>query len=275
MTLSFSVSQCEGHFRYARIALVPNSFGSLEARLAELRKDLERGFEQRADALVEACAEFATNESHARATLRLLAHRLKGIAGTYGHTEITELARALEHSAPTALPGVVTQHCKALVRALRTVAEGREEESTVRPIQSRPPNLAPETRPMRILAVDDDPNICKLMELTFARLGHHDACVLEDPSRALLMLRDRTFDCVIVDAMMPISGLDVCHSIRALPHLSKVPIVVLSAAAEAELGWDLNALGPITWLRKPFRPATLLQLVEGLVLVSKAAAASF
>jgi DNA-binding response OmpR family regulator len=58
------------------------------------------------------------------------------------------------------------------------------------------------------------------------------------------------------------NGRDFRRAARAAG--AQMPIVILSAAGADELGWD-DASGPNLWLRKPFKPTTLVRDVERIV----------
>ncbi|MDH5298077.1 MAG: response regulator, partial [Desulfobulbaceae bacterium] len=81
---------------------------------------------------------------------------------------------------------------------------------------------------MKILVVDNNPLIVKLVGNLLARDGH-EVLAAEDGLSALDILRDETPDIIIVDLIMPnISGSQLCRIIRDNPRLSDVFIVILS-----------------------------------------------
>jgi two-component system chemotaxis response regulator CheY len=120
---------------------------------------------------------------------------------------------------------------------------------------------------LRVLAMDDEPMTRRLLTLTLRDVGGFDAVVVDSAQAALDELARREFDVVISDAMMPdMSGKDFCIAARQRGGaVAQMPIIILSAAAEDELGW-LNALpGPVSWLRKPFSPRGLVNDVAKVV----------
>ena len=134
--------------------------------------------------------------------------------------------------------------------------------------QTIPPIAAEPARPtgrLRILAVDDDPAMRRLVELTLRNMGSHDVTIKAASSDALAALDHQPFDLVLIDAMMPgMNGLELCRAIRSRPGLEKLPLIILSAASPDELGWTLDEGGPTAWLRKPFRPDALLAEINRL-----------
>jgi CheY-like chemotaxis protein len=118
-------------------------------------------------------------------------------------------------------------------------------------------------KPLRVLAMDDDLVTQRLLQLTLAQVGGFDAIVVGSAAAALELLQREAFDVVLSDAMMPdMNGRDFRRAARAAGAL--MPIVILSAAAADELGWD-DPSGPGLWLRKPFKPTTLVRDIERIV----------
>jgi DNA-binding response OmpR family regulator len=101
----------------------------------------------------------------------------------------------------------------------------------------------------RILLVDDEQSVQKLLAYPLRKEGY-DVVPALDGREALEALRDRRFDLVVLDVMLPrVDGFDVCRQIRAR---STVPIIMLTAKAEEidkVLGLELGADDYIT---KPF-----------------------
>lgn len=106
-----------------------------------------------------------------------------------------------------------------------------------------------EKRPPRILLVDDEEAIQKLLTFPMEQEGY--AIVqARDGEEALERFREQDFDLVVLDIMLPgISGTDVCREIRAE---SNVPIIMLTAKSDEfdkVLGLEIGADDYIT---KPF-----------------------
>ena len=80
-----------------------------------------------------------------------------------------------------------------------------------------------------------------------------DVEVAADGEQALARLRERRFDIVVTDVMMPnLDGLAVCKQIKADPQIRTLPVIFLSARSqqfEVEAGMRLGALG---YIIKPF-----------------------
>lgn len=83
---------------------------------------------------------------------------------------------------------------------------------------------------------------------------------------ALASARARRPDLVIVDMMMPgRSGLEVVAALRAEAELAAVPVVMLTARAQAADERAAMLAGVDRFLAKPFSPAELVGIVRDLL----------
>ena len=79
------------------------------------------------------------------------------------------------------------------------------------------------------LVVDDNRLNSRLVEIFLARLGWQTV-VVDSGAQALAMLRERSFDLVILDLRMPqMSGEQVCRAIRDDLGLTSLPVVAYTA----------------------------------------------
>ena len=84
----------------------------------------------------------------------------------------------------------------------------------------------------KILVVDDEPTIVRLMEFILARQGH-EMLVAVNGEEALEKIRAHAPDLVLLDIMMPrIDGYEVARTVRADPATAALPIIMLSAKTE-------------------------------------------
>lgn len=237
----------------------------LEQSLARLQKRLHEGFPERAAELNDALLGLGRGDPDARERIQRSAHRLRGIAGSYGHTSLGERAELVELLARSGSdpPALVTATYD-LIEALGQPRPDRTHTSEpAAPPEPRRPILAGTSRG-RLLAIDDDASTRRLLELTLTSMGGFEARVLSEPEDALALLASEPFDLMIVDAMMPsMTGLEFVHALRRQEHGKRIPIAFLSAAASDELGWRLP--DHVVWLRKPFRPRELLVSVAELL----------
>jgi len=122
---------------------------------------------------------------------------------------------------------------------------------------------------MRILVVEDEPDIRRLLK---AYLENEGFTVDEtnNGSRALAMVKEKNYDLVILDIMIPeLDGWAVCQKIR---KESNIPIIMVTAkGAEPDRIMGLE-LGADDYLVKPFSPKELIARIKALFRRIKAAA---
>lgn len=109
--------------------------------------------------------------------------------------------------------------------------------------------------PVRVLIVDDEPPIRKLLRMGLTAQGYH---VLEAPdgATALNLIAEKP-DLVILDLGLPdMEGLDLLRSIRA--QNERVPIVVLSSRGDEAAKVQALDIGADDYVTKPFGTDELL-----------------
>ena len=117
-----------------------------------------------------------------------------------------------------------------------------------------------------VLVVDDEASIRQLV--SFIIEGKTDKLPTEamNGEAALVLARASKPDLVILDVKMPgtIDGYDVARELRADSRTRHIPILMLSALhTPFERAWGLEQ-GADAFLRKPFDPKELAQLVTTL-----------
>ena len=117
----------------------------------------------------------------------------------------------------------------------------------------------------RVLAVDDDPVIQRLLEVNLEMEGY-EVRLASDGLQAVDAARDFRPDVILLDVMMPnMDGWEACATIKQDADFAETPVVFLSARAQdadVERGSELGAAAYIT---KPFDPIDLLDLIAELV----------
>ncbi|MFN3244709.1 MAG: response regulator transcription factor [Planctomycetota bacterium] len=114
-----------------------------------------------------------------------------------------------------------------------------------------------------VLFVEDDASIRTVLHDALQHDGH-SATVAQDGDEALAILRERRFDLLILDVMLPgPSGLEILRSVRE--HDRRTPILLLTArSSEADkvLGLELGADDYVT---KPFGLRELRARIKALL----------
>ena len=114
----------------------------------------------------------------------------------------------------------------------------------------------------RILVVDDDDAIVKLISVILSRAGH-EVRTSSHPVEALDLLKVFTPDLIISDVVMPyMTGLEFLEQVRDHDNLAAMPFILLSSHAErSDVRRGMN-LGADDYLPKPFTPQDLTTAVD-------------
>ncbi len=124
----------------------------------------------------------------------------------------------------------------------------------------------------KILVVDDDRDICSLIEFKLKKAGY-EVLLRFDGATGLEAVRSERPDLLLLDWMMPgLDGLEVCSAIRSDDSFRSMPILFLTAKAQQ---YDLDrafAAGADDYCIKPFSPRDLARRVETLLEASACSA---
>ena len=117
----------------------------------------------------------------------------------------------------------------------------------------------------RVLVVDDDPQVLRLLRVNFELEGY-DVASASSGEEALDAIAAERPDVLVCDIMMPgIDGLEVVRRLRADPETSSLPVVMVSAKAQqTDLARGQEA-GADAYVTKPFDPQDLLDAVADLL----------
>jgi CheY-like chemotaxis protein len=117
----------------------------------------------------------------------------------------------------------------------------------------------------RVLAVDDDPVIQRLLEVNLEMEGY-DVRLAGDGNEAVAVAKDFLPHVILMDVMMPNKdGWQACADLKADPELAHIPVVFLSARAQDADIRQGTELGASAYVTKPFDPIDLLELVAELI----------
>jgi DNA-binding response OmpR family regulator len=119
--------------------------------------------------------------------------------------------------------------------------------------------------PDKVLLVEDDPVILRLLEVNFELEGF-DVVVAHDGAEGIDLARSERPDLVISDIMMPnVSGLELVAALKGDGGTAAIPIILLSAKAQsADVKAGMEA-GADDYVTKPFEPLELVDRVRALI----------
>ena len=129
------------------------------------------------------------------------------------------------------------------------------------PVADGTPGVDPEAgrRPLRVLVVDDDPDIRIIVEATLRMMAIPIEVVqAQDGVEALEKARESTPDLAVLDVMMPrMDGFDTCRALRENVRTAFVPILMLTASADQDSRTKGYLIGTDDYMAKPFLPVDL------------------
>ena len=119
--------------------------------------------------------------------------------------------------------------------------------------------------PEKVLLVEDDPVILRLLEVNFDLEGF-EVVVAHDGAEGIEMARSERPDLVISDIMMPnVSGLELVAALKGDGDTAAIPIILLSAKAQSADVKAGMAAGADDYVTKPFEPLELVDRVRALI----------
>ena len=116
----------------------------------------------------------------------------------------------------------------------------------------------------RILVVDDEPSITRLLKLTLERQRDYVVHTANSGSDALLAAREFRPHLILLDIMMPdLTGAEVAAQLRLDPLLRLTPVIFLTAAVrKEELGGICGKIGGRRFVAKPLNVTDVLGIVD-------------
>lgn len=115
----------------------------------------------------------------------------------------------------------------------------------------------------RVLVVEDDPAVAKVLEVVLGREGYQSLLVRDHPSAKAALQED--WDAIILDINLPGgSGLDLLRYLRKELQKS-TPVLILSGLKQERNLAEAQALGAQEYFTKPFSPGDLIKRLKGYV----------
>jgi two-component system response regulator AtoC len=106
-----------------------------------------------------------------------------------------------------------------------------------------------------ILAVDDEPNMLRLLEISLKQAGYKPV-LARDGKEALQVVKNQTIDLVVSDLHMPsMNGLDLLKNIRL--ENESLPFIMVTAQGEINTAVEAMKFGASDYILRPFDLETL------------------
>ena len=119
---------------------------------------------------------------------------------------------------------------------------------------------------MKVLLVDDDPDIRRIGHLCLKSIGKFDVAIAASGTEGIEIARKLVPDIILLDMMMPVmDGVTTFKQLRSIDVLASVPVVFFTAKVQRDEIDALVALGAAGVIRKPFDPMTLATEVRAYI----------
>lgn len=130
---------------------------------------------------------------------------------------------------------------------------------TAEETDSAPSSQSRTTEALTVLAIDDDPQLARLIRRQLREAGHR-AVIAMGPERLSILMAENNPDLVLLDLNFPgISGIDVLRQIKSRYD---IPVIVLTASDREEDVVRSFEMGADDYVRKPYSPPELLARIN-------------
>ena len=118
----------------------------------------------------------------------------------------------------------------------------------------------------RLLVIDDDPIIRKLLHKTFAPEGF-EVLLTENISSGIAACEANRPDIVLLDVNLPDgNGIDCCRVLKSRPNVKHIPVIMMTGeAVDVDHRVDGLESGAEDYVTKPFLPKEVLARVKGIL----------
>jgi len=111
--------------------------------------------------------------------------------------------------------------------------------------------------PERILVVDDEPNMLRLLKTILMDKTGYEVTTTNNPLEVSKMLQEDHYNVVITDLKMPlVDGMDLIEIIKKIDR--NLPIIIITAYGTIETAEEAVQKGAYDFITKPFRKETIL-----------------
>jgi DNA-binding NtrC family response regulator len=115
----------------------------------------------------------------------------------------------------------------------------------------------------RILAIDDEPNIRRLIQSEF-KLEGFDIALARDGEEGLMLMDDQIFDVVLLDIKLPrMNGIEVLRRLKQ--KAPQTEVLMITGYGDIKTAVESLKLGAREYITKPFKLDELLTLVNQII----------
>lgn len=115
--------------------------------------------------------------------------------------------------------------------------------------------------PEKILAVDDEPDMLKLLSMIIREKTPYEITTTNNPLEAVELAKDGRFDLVIADLKMPgLDGMELLDAIKGVD--ADIPVIIVTAYATMESAVEAMKKGGFDFITKPFKKEQILYTID-------------
>lgn len=104
---------------------------------------------------------------------------------------------------------------------------------------------------MRVLIVEDDIVLGRMLKEFLERMEHHDVCHIASGREAMDVIKRESFDCAFIDLQLnDVSGIEILRYLKSVEPA--VPVIMMSGYPTLEGSIEAMRLGACDFLTKPF-----------------------
>ncbi|XWK89355.1 MAG: response regulator [Phormidium sp.] len=115
----------------------------------------------------------------------------------------------------------------------------------------------------RILLIDDEPGIRQVIPVAFRVIASWETLVADSCQAGITLAETEQPDAILLDVMMPeMDGITAFQQMQANPIICSIPIILLTAKAQASDRQRFAQLAIAGVITKPFKAPDLVQQVR-------------
>lgn len=122
---------------------------------------------------------------------------------------------------------------------------------------------------MKILVVDDDPQIVRLLELRLRANGFEVICGY-DGYQCVQQAELELPDLIVLDIKMPLKGgINAFEILKSTHTTEMIPVIFITAFPSAEVKKQVMTLGAADFISKPFKSDELIEKINYILNVNQ------
>ena len=118
----------------------------------------------------------------------------------------------------------------------------------------------------KIMVIEDEPDILTIITMSLESVGGYLTRACNSGFEALDVIREYKPDLILLDVMMPgMNGPMTLKAIHEIPEFADVPVIFITAKAQAQELSNYREMGAIDIIIKPFDPMSLPDMIRGIL----------